>query len=116
MDGKRLLIIEMDRILREAVSRLFVLRGWQVERAATVIEGLDMLAPPPDCILMDVRSSDCAVEELIEKAHVNDWRSRVVLFTGVDPTDIHDGVDGRLIDAVVQKPAEAEALFQACEA
>jgi DNA-binding NarL/FixJ family response regulator len=116
MDGKRLLIIEMDRILREAISRLFVLRGWQVERAATVGEGLAKLTRPLDCLLMDVRLPDRPVSELIRKAQAGAFPARVVVFTGFDAEDLHERLDGLVVDAVIQKPAEASALFEACEA
>jgi DNA-binding NarL/FixJ family response regulator len=116
MDGKRLLIIEMDRILREAISRLFVLRGWHVERAATVGEGLAKMVRPPDCLLLDVRSPDRPVGELIRKAQAGEFPARVVVFTGFDADDLLDRLEGLVVDAVIQKPAEASALFQACEA
>jgi DNA-binding response OmpR family regulator len=116
MVRKRLLIVEGDRILREAISRLFALRGWQVEPAATMNEGLSKLLPPPDCVLLDVRGTDRPVAEFIRLARASGRGSRVVILTGFALDDVHERLDGQPVDAVIEKPAEATDLFRACEA
>ena len=115
MPGKRLLIVEVDRIVRDAVSRLFVYRGWEVERAASIADGLTKLVPAPDCLLMEVRCQDRPVADLIRQAQASGPPARVVVFTGFGQDELRERLDGQTVDAVIQKPACANELFHACE-
>jgi two-component system KDP operon response regulator KdpE len=74
----RLLIVEDHHDIRAALRRLLVHRGWQVLEAASIAEGLALLDPPPDCIILDLMLPDGDGETVLRKVRAEGLPIRVV--------------------------------------
>src|SRR4051812_2028306 len=61
----RLLIVEDDASLREVWEVIFRCRGWDVTSASTVAEGLALLDPPPDYLILDLGLPDAGGEIIL---------------------------------------------------
>jgi hypothetical protein len=59
MDGHkhRMLLVDDDAETRTVMRRILALclRGWEIEEAGTLAEGLARLRPPPDCLSWSAR-------------------------------------------------------------
>jgi two-component system response regulator RegA len=56
--ARRLLIVDDHEPTRSALRTLFALKGWDVRVAGTLADGLGLLSPPPDCVLLDLMLPD----------------------------------------------------------
>ena len=80
----RLLIVEDDASLREVWEVLFGSRGWDVASASTVAEGLALLDPPPDYLILDIGLPDAGGEAILRRVRDAGLRTRVAVTTGSD--------------------------------
>ena len=98
----RLLIVEDDASLREVWEVIFGKRGWDVASASTVAEGLALLDPPPNYLILDLGLPDAGGGVILRRVRDAGLETRVDVTTGSDVTE-------RLSQAKALKP---EALFE----
>lgn len=110
----RILVVEDDQASRVALVALFARRGWAVSFAGTVAEGLAMLRPPPDCVLLDLMLPDGGGEAILAAARAGGLTTRVVVTTGLEDPDRLDAVARLGPDSMLPKPVALEALWRAC--
>jgi len=97
------LIVEDDPATQKIWQVIFSRRGWEVAVASTVSEGLALLDPPPDYLILDLKLPDGDGEAILRKVRDDKLKTRVAVTTGsVDPTK-----SGAL------ESLEPEALFAA---
>lgn len=112
--GQRVLIVEDDRDIREALCMLLEEEGYSVYSAENGAVATLLLAgqPPPSLVLTDLMMPVMNGWELIEMLRHDDALS------GVPVVVISATADGRLPDGVrelLQKPASASAILEAVE-
>src|SRR3954470_3877452 len=117
MDKNRVLIVEDPKGTRSALRSLFSRKGWHVTQAATVAEGLDLLNPPPDCLVLDLMLPDGGGEAVLRKVRKDDLPTRVVaVTTGVSDPGRLAGVKELNPDVLLSKPIDPSVLVRVCEA
>ena len=113
----RLLIVDDDRALREALRRALRLAGYEVAMAATGQEGLTRIATgAPDVVVLDLGLPDVDGLEVCRRLRVAGNRVPVLVLTARDAVaDRIDGLDAGADDYLV-KPfdvGELEARLRA---
>ena len=106
-----LLVVEDDPATRNALRKIFQLKGWKVRVASTVAEGMAQLEPPPDCVILDLMLPDAGGEVLLRKIREDRMPTRVAVCTGT-----HDPVRLRAVaslgpDALLKKPIELSGRY-----
>ncbi len=104
---RRILAIDDDPISLSVAAILLESDGWTVLQASCGHEALDLLAdhaPPPDCILADLRMSGLAGTELARRLRSAAPSARLFAMTATPPSVV-DGYDG-----IVAKPLAIESL------
>ena len=113
MSQPTLLVVEDDTTTREALRRIFKLKGWTVSVASTVEEGLSLLDPPPQFVILDLMLPDQGGEVLLAKIRSDGMPTRVAICTGVnDPARIA-ALSALRPDGILQKPVELSAITRA---
>jgi two-component system response regulator RegA len=102
MNTGRILIVEDDELSRRAWQAIFSHRGWDVDSAGTVAEGLALLDPAPDFLILDLTLPDGDGEAILRKIRDDNLKTRVTVTTG-------DGDTARLRRIRELSP---EALFE----
>src|SRR5262245_36461418 len=118
MDDRRphvLLIVEDDDLARRALSSHLARRGWEVRAAATVREGLDLLEPEPDCLVLDLMLPDGDGETVLRADRRRHLRTRIVIASATGDEDRLDAVRALGPDAILRKPIRLDELCYACE-
>lgn len=82
----KLLIVEDDATLSEVWRTVFSGRGWDVSSAGTVAEGLAMLDPAPDFLILDLQLPDGGGEAILSRVRESGMKTRVAVTTGSDDT------------------------------
>jgi signal transduction histidine kinase len=114
----RLLLVEDDEIDREAVRRLLGL-GYVVKDVATGKEALEeMIAAPPDAVLLDFRLPDMEGIDLVPR-FVQSFLP-VILLTGEDSPEVivqamQNGAQDYLVKGHIGRTALARAINNAIE-
>src|SRR4051812_1794660 len=103
----RMLLVEDHHDTRRAMRRILALCGWEVTEAATVAEGLAHLAPPPDCLLLDLELPDGDGEAILGRVRAEGLPVRVVVNTGIDDPDRLGRVAGMGPEALLRKPLDS---------
>jgi len=115
MAQRSLLVVEDDPATRNALRRIFLLKGWLVRVASTVAEGMAQLDPPPDCVILDLMLPDAGGEVILRKIRDEHLPTRVAVCTGThDPTRLRD-VANLGPDALLRKPVELDDLCRICK-
>jgi len=108
----KLLIVEDDASTQEAWRVIFSRRGWEVAVASTVSEGLALLDPPPDYLILDLKLPDGDGEAILRKVRDDKLKTRVAVTTGaVDPTKLSELGDLEP-EALFVKPADISDLWR----
>ena len=85
--------------------------------AATVAEGLDLLDPPPDCLVLDLMLPDGGGEAILRKVREDDLPTRVVAVTTGSNDPARLAVVKELNpDVLLSKPIDPSVLLRVCEA
>jgi DNA-binding response OmpR family regulator len=114
MSGHRMLVVEDDPTTRTLLQSLFARRGWEVAIASTVADGLAMLTPPPDLLILDLNLPDGFGTRILRWVRSENLPTRVAVMTAHDPASL--GEVARLRpDAFLQKPADLAGMLRACE-
>src|SRR5262245_40550771 len=111
---RKCLLVEDDAWTRYVIARLVRLKGWDVETAATVEEGLALLGADPDCVVLDLSLPDGSGEAILRQIREEGRRCRVAVCSVI--TDEHrlDGLKSLKPDAVFTKPVEVDEVLAAC--
>jgi ActR/RegA family two-component response regulator len=112
MEKKRLLVVEDDAMSRRAWQTIFGRRGWEVLAAGTVAEGLALLDPAPDYLILDLRLPDGGGEEVLRKVRDGGLKTRVAVTTGVNDPRQRGLVDGLCPEALFEKPVNVADLWR----
>src|SRR6476661_5769948 len=107
----RLLIIDDDRALRDALRRALSLAGYEVDTAAGGREGLAAIAArPPDALVLDIGMPGIDGLELCRRLRAQGDRTPILMLTARDAVeDRIDGLDAGADDYLV-KPFDVGEL------
>src|SRR4051812_23653435 len=83
MGTRRILIVGDHEPSRRLLRSQFALRGWQVETAASVLEGLASLEQPPDCLVLDLILPDGDGMDVLQRVRSQGLPTRVVVMTSL---------------------------------
>jgi CheY-like chemotaxis protein len=113
MHAHKILIVDDDGRLRRALKGIFERMGWQVDEAASVSEGLQLLesTPEPCCIVLDLMLPDGRGEALVKRVRERGLRSRLVVCTGVVSALRLADLDEHAPDLVLTKPVSVEDIW-----
>ncbi len=108
-----MLLVEDDPVSASALSTILTRRGFEVLHAATLAQGLALLATrSPDTVLLDLMLPDGDGSVLLERARAEGRPVRVIVTTAV-------GDDARLAavralgpDVLMQKPIDLAGLLK----
>jgi DNA-binding response OmpR family regulator len=109
----RMLIVEDDKTTSNLLRSIFTHKGWQVETAGTVLEGLAALDPPPDFLLLDLILPDGDGMDVLKQVRSKALSTHVVVMTSLDPSSL-TGIQRLKPDAVLRKPIDADDLMKVC--
>jgi len=110
----RMLIVEDDKTTSNLLRSIFTHKGWQVETAGTVLEGLAALDPPPDCLLLDLILPDGDGMDVLKQVRSKALATHVVVMTSLDPSSL-TGIQRLKPEAVLRKPIDADDLMNVCK-
>jgi two-component system response regulator RegA len=110
---KSLLIVDDDRPFLQRVARAMEARGYTVETADSVGEGIKKAEAGPAYAVVDLRLDDGSGLDVIEQVHRQRPDSRVVVLTGYG--NIATAVTAVKLGAVdyLAKPADADDIHAA---
>lgn len=109
-----LLIVDDDKAFLQRIARAMELRGYRVETADTVADGLKAVrATPPDFAVVDLRLGDGSGLDVIETLRELRPDARAVVLTGYG--NIATAVTAVKLGAIdyLAKPADADDIHQA---
>ncbi|MHC5539797.1 response regulator [Singulisphaera rosea] len=115
MTARRLLIVEDDSISRRAMEALFRRQGWEVSSAKSVSEGLALLEPPPDCVVLDLMLPDGNGETILKRVRDAQLSSRVIVVTGCQDRARLDALAMLKPEAMLRKPLDFVQLCTLCK-
>ncbi len=113
-EDNTLLIVDDDKPFLQRLGRAMESRGFSVETADTVAEGLARVAArPPAYAVVDMRLGDGNGLDVVEKLRDKRSDSRVIMLTGYG--NIATAVTAVKLGALdyLAKPADADEVFQA---
>jgi two-component system alkaline phosphatase synthesis response regulator PhoP len=108
----RLLIVEDDDVLREVWRVVFSNRGWEVVVATTVAEGLSLLDPPPDYLILDLLLPDQGGEVILRRVRDADLKTRVAVTTAADDPNYLSEIRALHPDALFEKPVNVADVWR----
>src|SRR4051795_9570439 len=115
MNRQRMLVVEDDPTTCDLLRAIFAHLGWQVAVASTVAEGLTLLDPPPDLLVLDLTLPDGDGTDLLRHVRTAHLPTRVAVTTGHDPA-LLSAVTNLRPDALLQKPIEVADVCRAYDA
>jgi two-component system response regulator MprA len=100
----RILIVDDDRSLRDALRRTLLLAGYEIETAAAGGEGLDAIAAhAPDAVVLDIGMPDIDGLEVCRRLRAAGERVPVLMLTARDAVeDRIDGLDAGADDYLIK--------------
>ena len=108
----RLLIVEDDASLRGVWEINFGSRGWDVASASTVAEGLALLDPPPDYLILDLGLPDEGGEVILRRVRDTGLETRVAVTTGSDDPARLRRVKDLRPEALFEKPVNVADVWR----
>lgn len=115
MPVPRLLVVDDDPYTRSALENLLSRRGWVVDLASTVAEGLARLDPSTRCLVLDLQLPDGDGLAVLHAARSRCPGVRVAICSGTeDPARV---ASIRLLkpELLLHKPIELASLFSLCD-
>ena len=114
LEGKRILLVESDALVREAVSLMLRALNMEVVSAKGGHEALDLyLKQPFDAVVSDYRMNKMRGDELAKVIKSIDPHQRVILITGYVDEAMASERAARYVDQIVEKPCSLEQLAEA---
>jgi CheY-like chemotaxis protein len=115
MSRPRLLVVDDDSYTRSALRTLLGGRGWEVNLAATVAEGLAQLDPAPLCVILDLNLPDGHGESILRTIRSTCPGTRVAVCSAMaDPRRLAS-VRDLAPEIMMWKPIEMAPLYRLCE-
>ena len=111
--SQRVLIVEDDAVTRGALFALFVHEGWDVVVTRTLAGGMALLAPPPDCVVLDLTLPDGDGEAILREIRRRNLPTCVVICTGTEEPERIDALECLAPQAVLTKPIRFEDILEA---
>jgi DNA-binding NarL/FixJ family response regulator len=108
----KLLIVEDDALMREVWRVVFSNRGWEVAVAKTAAEGLALLDPPPDYLILDLLLPDQGGEVILRRIRDDDLKTRVAVTTAADDPNYLSEVKALKPEAIFAKPVEVADVWR----
>jgi len=112
MNEPRLLIIEDDEPVLEAVLKLFARSACRVETAANLAEGLRALDPPPDCLILDVKLPNGDGVEVLHRLWDTGLPIRVAVCTETSEQEHLKAVAGLNPETLLGQPVDLHTLCE----
>ncbi len=114
MNQPRLLIVDDDAYTRNALRNLFARRGWSVDLASTVAEGLATLDDAHRAVILDLNLPDGGGEAVLIEVRRRASRTMVaVCSASVDARQIAT-VQGLRPELLLCKPIDMASLDRMC--
>lgn len=108
----RLLVIEDDDAMQTVWRVVFTNRGWDVDFAGTVAEGLALLDPPPDFLILDLALPDGGGEVILRRVRDASLKTRVAVTTAsTDPVQLRL-VEDLAPEAFFEKPFNVSDVWR----
>jgi DNA-binding response OmpR family regulator len=108
----KLLIAEGDHSWRRGLQVLFANRGWEVALASTVAEGLALLDPRLDFLILDWALPDAGGGVILRRVRDAGLRTRVAVTTGTSNADQQREVRDLRPEAVFEKPVNVADVWR----
>ena len=112
MARPRLLVVEDDNFTRRVWEIIFGRRGWDVVVAETLAEGLRLLEPAPDYLILDLLLPDGEGDAILRKVRELGLETRVAVTTTIDDDWELDLVRSLCPELVLQKPMGVGDLWR----
>ena len=108
----RVLLVEDERVSRDALQRLLALSGYDVDSVGTVGAALDSLERRPcDFVIVDLMLPDGAGTTILQRARTNGSPARVAVATGTDDPALLAEARRLKPDAFFEKPISLHKLI-----
>lgn len=107
-----MLIVEDNRAINGALSRMLRLRGLQVDSAETLAEGVRLVADCPDLLVLDLMLPDGPGSSLVRRTRELCSETRIVVITGLGPSDAGDLLGDLRPDAFLAKPFSFQQFLE----
>jgi CheY-like chemotaxis protein len=108
----RILLVEDERVSRDALQRLLAMSGYDVTSVGTVAAALDSLQRQPcDCLIVDLMLPDGAGTRILERARGDGSAVRVAVATGTDDPALLAEARRLKPDAFFEKPIRLHKLI-----
>ena len=107
------LIIEDDRVAREALAMVLRRRGFEVIAAAGLAEGIPLLASKaPNFLILDLTLSDGLGTSALRYVREQKLATKVAITTGTSRREVLDAVDKLGPDKLFTKPYSVNDLVK----
>jgi DNA-binding response OmpR family regulator len=108
----RILLVEDERVSRDALQRLLALSGYDVASVGTVAAALELLDRRPcDCVIVDLMLPDGAGTSILQRARARGAPVRVAVATGTDDPALLAEARRLKPDAFFEKPISLHKLI-----
>jgi len=108
--GVRTLIVEDDRVSREALTRILRIKGYDVRGVETMQDGMAALVDKPACVILDLMLPDGMGTEILKRIRAEGLAIRVALLTGADRPLVEEARQFKP-DEVFAKPVDLARLL-----
>jgi two-component system KDP operon response regulator KdpE len=98
------LIVEDDTAMRTVGQVVFGTRGWDVAVASSVADGLALLDPAPDSLILDLLLPDQGGEVILRRVRDDGLKTRVAVTTAADASMSLNEIRALKPDALFEKP------------
>jgi DNA-binding NarL/FixJ family response regulator len=118
MEAHRILIIDDHEPTRKALRSILRRKGYEVTEAGTIAGGLallDLLSPPPVCVVLDMDLPDGRGETVLRAIREGHMPVRVAVCSGMSDPSRWDAVKRLGPEATLRKPIDAEDVCDACD-
>lgn len=108
----KILVVEDDRASRMAMLALLRLSGFEALQAATVAEGMGLLAQNPSCIILDLMLPDGNGAEILAYVRDRGLPMRIVVTTGAIEWQKMLKASPMPPDLILQKPVDFKEMLK----
>ncbi len=116
--GQRILLVEDQALMREAMRELLVQRGYQVTTTDGAKQALDAFrtaSEPFDLVLTDLSLGEMNGAELAHELRAIQTEMPIVLTTGYDLAGVRSQLEALGVQQVLRKPVSPETLTTAID-
>ena len=116
MEGGRVLVVEDDASMREAIERLLGAAGIDVKMYPSAEELLaNGAASTAACIVSDWKLPVASGLEMLAAIHARGWKPPLILITAHDAPGLREEAERHGVVAFLAKPFRGTALIDAIE-